>query len=114
MDVSDGLAGDLAKLCGASGVSAEIEIEKVPLSEAARRVIALDASARELAVTGGDDYEIVCTIAAEKLDAFRAAALASGVAVTEIGRIVAGRTAPRFRDRHGHRLEFAHPSFSHF
>ena len=114
MDVSDGLAGDLAKLCGASGVSAEIEIEKVPLSDAARRVIAVDASARELAVTGGDDYEIVCTIAAEKLDAFRAAALASGVAVTEIGRIVAGRTAPRFRDRHGHRLEFAHPSFSHF
>jgi thiamine-monophosphate kinase len=114
MDVSDGLAGDLAKLCGASGVSAEIEIEKVPLSDAARRVIAVDASARELAVTGGDDYEIVCTIAAEKLDAFRAAALASGVAVTEIGRIVAGRTAPRFRDRHGHRLEFARPSFSHF
>jgi thiamine-monophosphate kinase len=114
MDVSDGLAGDLAKLCGASGVSAEIEIEKVPLSGAARRVIALDASARELAVTGGDDYEIVCTIAAEKLEAFRAAALASGVAVTEIGRIVAGRTAPRFRDRHGHRFEFAHPSFSHF
>jgi thiamine-monophosphate kinase len=114
MDVSDGLAGDLAKLCGASGVSAEIEIEKVPLSGAAGRVIAVDASARELAVTGGDDYEIVCTIAAEKLDAFRAAALASGVAVTEIGRIVAGRTAPRFRDRHGHRLEFAHPSFSHF
>ena len=114
MDVSDGLAGDLAKLCGASGVSAEIEIEKVPLSEAARRVIALDASARELAVTGGDDYEIVCTIAAEKLDAFRAAAFGSGVAVTEIGRIVAGHAAPRFRDRHGHRLEFAHPSFSHF
>jgi thiamine-monophosphate kinase len=114
MDVSDGLAGDLAKLCGASGVSAEIEIEKVPLSDAARRVIAVDASARELAVTGGDDYEIVCTIAAEKLDAFRAAALASGVAVTEIGRIVAGRSAPRFRDRLGHRLEFTHPSFSHF
>jgi thiamine-monophosphate kinase len=114
MDVSDGLAGDLAKLCGASGVSAEIEIETVPLSDAARRVIAVDASARELAVTGGDDYEIVCTIAAEKLDAFRAAALASGVAVTEIGRIVAGRTAPRFRDRDGHPLEFAHASFSHF
>ncbi len=114
MDVSDGLAGDLAKLCGASGGSAEIEIEKVPLSDAARRIIAVDASASELAVTGGDDYEVVCTIAAEKLDAFRAAAFASGVAVTEIGRIIAGRTAPRFLDRHGHALEFAHPSFSHF
>jgi len=114
MDVSDGLAGDLAKLCAASGVSADVEIEQVPLSDAARRVVAVDEHARELAVTGGDDYEVVCTIAAENREAFRAAALASGVAVTEIGRIVAGRAAPRFRDRHGHPLEFAHPSFSHF
>ena len=74
MDVSDGLAGDLAKLCTASGVSAEIEIEKVPLSDAARRIVAADASASELAVTGGDDYEILCTIAVEQRDAFRAAA----------------------------------------
>ena len=114
MDVSDGLAGDLAKLCGASGVSAEIDIEGVPLSDAARRIVAVDASASEIAVTGGDDYEVLCTIATEKRDAFRAAALASGVAVTEIGRIVAGRTAPLFRDRVGQVLEFARPSFSHF
>jgi thiamine-monophosphate kinase len=114
MDVSDGLAGDLAKLCGASGVSAQIEMEAVPLSDAARRVIAVDASASELAVTGGDDYEILCTVAPENRDAFRTAALASGVAVTEIGRIVAGRTAPLFRDRHGEPLEFSCPSFSHF
>jgi thiamine-monophosphate kinase len=114
MDVSDGLAGDLAKLCRASGVSAEIEIDKVPLSDAARRIVAADAGASELAVTGGDDYEVLCTIAAEKRDAFRAAALASGVAVTEIGRIVAGHATPRFRDVHGHVLEFARLSFSHF
>jgi thiamine-monophosphate kinase len=114
MDVSDGLAGDLAKLCDASGVSAEIDIERVPLSDAARHIVAVDASASEIAVTGGDDYEVLCTIAAEKRDAFRAAALASGVAVTEIGQIVAGHAAPRFRDRLGHVLEFAHPSFSHF
>src|SRR5205085_5498584 len=44
MDVSDGLAGDLGKLCGASGVSAEIEIDKVPLSSAAMRAIVADTS----------------------------------------------------------------------
>jgi thiamine-monophosphate kinase len=114
MDVSDGLAGDLAKLCGASSVSADIEIEKVPFSGAAKRMIAADANLRELAVTGGDDYEIVCAVPVEKRDAFRAAALASGVAVTEIGRIVAGAAAPRFRDRNGLALQFARPSFSHF
>ena len=42
MDVSDGLAGDLAKLCRASGVSADIEIARVPLSPAATQALAAD------------------------------------------------------------------------
>ena len=47
----------------------------------------------ETALTGGDDYEIVCTVPAAKADAFRAAAKAAGVAVTEIGEIKAGEGA---------------------
>ncbi len=74
MDVSDGLAGDLAKLCRASGVAAEIDVARVPLSDAARAAIAADPALLETALTGGDDYEIVLTLAPEKLAAFRAAA----------------------------------------
>ena len=60
MDVSDGLAGDLGKLCRASGVGAEIEVARVPLSKAARAALAAEPKAIETVLTGGDDYEVVC------------------------------------------------------
>ena len=75
MDVSDGLAGDLAKLCRASGVCAEIDVERIPLSQAARRAIACDPALIEAALTGGDDYEILCAVEPQKVAAFRAAGL---------------------------------------
>ena len=112
MDVSDGLAGDLAKLCRASGVAAEIDVARVPLSDAVRAALAADPATIETVLTGGDDYEIVLTLAADKIAAFRAAAHAAGVAVTEIGRIAAGEGARFVRD--GKTLTFARPSYSHF
>ncbi len=112
MDVSDGLAGDLAKLCRASAVAAEIDAARVPLSDPARAAIAADPALLETALTGGDDYEIVATLAPEKLSAFRTAAQAAGVAVTEIGRVAAGQGV-RFM-REGKALSFARASYSHF
>jgi thiamine-monophosphate kinase len=112
MDVSDGLAGDLAKLCRASGVAAEIDVARVPLSDAARAAVAAEPALIETVLTGGDDYEIVLTLAPEKLGSFRAAAQAVGIPVTEIGRIAAGQGA-RFVYG-GKTLTFARPSYSHF
>jgi thiamine-monophosphate kinase len=113
MDVSDGLAGDLAKLCRVSAVAADIDAPRVPLSDAAAAVVAADRAALETALTGGDDYEILCTVPPEKADGFRAAAREAGVAVTEIGCIRAGEGA-RFRDAQGAGMVFARTSFSHF
>ena len=48
----------------------------------------------ETALTGGDDYEIVCTVPPAKAESFRAAAQAAGVAVTEIGADRGGRGRP--------------------
>ena len=93
MDVSDGLAGDFAKLCRASKVAAEIEAARVPLSDAAKAVLAAEPALLETALTGGDDYEIVCSVPAGKAASFRAAAQAVHVAVTEIGEIKAGEGA---------------------
>ncbi len=112
MDVSDGLAGDLAKRCRASGLAAEIDVARVPLSDAARAALAAEPALIETILTGGDDYEVVLTIAPNKLDAFRAAADKAGVAVTEIGRVMAGAGARFIRD--GQALSFARPSYSHF
>jgi len=112
MDVSDGLAGDLAKLCRASGVAADIDVARVPLSDAARAVIAAEPALLETALTGGDDYEIVLTLAPEKFSAFCAAAEAAGVAIAAIGRVTAGQGARFIRD--GKTLSFKRPSYSHF
>jgi len=112
MDVSDGLAGDLAKLCRASAVAAEVDAARVPLSDAARAAIAAEPALIETLLTGGDDYEILLTLAPEKLGAFRAAAAKAGVAATEIGRVTAGQGTRFVRD--GTVLSFARPAYSHF
>jgi thiamine-monophosphate kinase len=114
MDVSDGLVGDLAKLCNVSGVSARIEAASLPLSAAARKALAADPALIETIVTGGDDYEILAAIPADRLLAFRDHARAAAIPVTEIGEIVAGRTPVQVIGADGTELAFARWSFSHF
>ena len=112
MDVSDGLVGDIANLGRASGVAVEIDVARVPFSQAARTAIAADPALIETALTGGDDYEIVLTLKPERLAALCAAADKAGVAMTEIGRIMAGEGARFIRD--GKSLAFTRSSYSHF
>jgi len=114
MDVSDGLAGDLAKLCGASRVSADIEVARVPLSPAAAQALAADPALVEPILTGGEDYEIACAIPPGAVNQFRAAANSAGVPVTDIGRIAASDASPRFLDEAGRALTFTRPGYSHF
>ncbi len=114
MDVSDGLAGDLAKLCGVSGVSAVVEMERVPLSGPARELVLRGVVGREMLVAGGDDYEILCTVPQGRVEAFQLAAQASRVAVTEIGTIVQASSVPTFRDALGKEIALERLSYSHF
>lgn len=114
MDVSDGLAGDLNKLCAASGVSAQIEIARVPLSRAARQAVAIEPAMIETVLSGGDDYEIVATVASPKLASLRRAAAAARIPLAEIGTIIKGAGVATFHEREGRPLVFKSPSFSHF
>src|SRR6478735_5720657 len=114
MDVSDGLAGDLTKLCAASGVSATIDVTSVPLSAAAAGLIARNVVSVETLLAGGDDYEVLCTVPPAQGDALIALGRAAGLAVTAIGTIVAGHERPRFLDGQGQELVLKRLSYSHF
>src|SRR5258708_26598925 len=114
MDVSDGLAGDLGKLCRASAVTAEIEVPCIPLSDGARRALSAEPALIETIITGGDDYEVVACVPAGNVEALRQQASAVGVVVTEIGSIAAGEGQPRFLAADGCTTRFWSQPFVHF
>jgi thiamine-monophosphate kinase len=113
MDVSDGLVGDLSKLARASKASAIVELTRVPLSPAAQEAIAHDPGLVEVAMTGGDDYEVLCCVPGDAAD-FERSARSAGVIVSKIGEIVTGGDAPIFLDERAIPISFAKPSYSHF
>ncbi|RXH14300.1 thiamine-phosphate kinase [Bradyrhizobium guangzhouense] len=112
MDVSDGLAGDLAKLCAASGVSAVINAHHVPASPAA--AIAVPVVGLEKLVSGGDDYEILCTVPEGRSAAFSRQAELAGVEVAMLGTITSGQGAPQWIDAQGREVTLRRLSYSHF
>jgi thiamine-monophosphate kinase len=89
LDVSDGLVADVGHICEQSGVDAELALEHIPVSTYAETLFG-DA-ARDLALTGGEDYELVCTGPEDVL------ARASEVLVErgEPPLIMIGRVTPR-------------------
>ena len=114
MDVSDGLAGDLTKLCGVSGVSAVIDLESIPLAAAAKDLLSRRIVGIETLIAGGDDYEVLCTVPEDRVDAFAQAAQLAGVQVSSIGSVVAGTSAPKFIDKQGSEVALERLSYSHF
>ncbi|GGC73991.1 thiamine-phosphate kinase [Chelatococcus reniformis] len=113
MDVSDGLVGDLRKMLRASGVSAHVDLDRVPLSPAARRALAADASLAMTIFAGGDDYELLVTVAPGEVEPLGRAARAAGIGLSVIGEVVAGTAPPAFLSA-GREVDFARGSYSHF
>jgi thiamine-monophosphate kinase len=110
MDISDGLLGDCDKLTAASGCSALIEAERVPLPEG----LAAGADEAVLArlLTGGDDYEILAAGPPASAAAFANAARLAGVRVTRIGALIEGSDPPQALFK-GHPLRLSRRSFVH-
>ncbi len=114
MDVSDGLVQDLGHLCRAGGCGAEIAAGDVPLSPAARALVAAQPALLPALLTGGDDYEVLFTAAPDAAGAVQAAAARAGTPVARIGRMVAGPPEVLLRDADGAALDVARGGWSHF
>lgn len=114
MDISDGLLGDCRKLCSSSNVAAELNMMKVPLSPAACRVVETDPGHWRAVLTGGDDYQTLCTVPVKFADEFRLGAKNLGVSTTAIGSITDGDAGKVTLDMGGNAVSIDEDSFSHF
>jgi thiamine-monophosphate kinase len=92
MDLSDGLARDLSRLCRASAVGARIELSAVPVAEPLRAGAAsLGIDALELALGGGEDYELLATLDPADAESARLALDDRfGVTLATVGTIIEG------------------------
>jgi thiamine-monophosphate kinase len=90
MDVSDGLLLDLCRLCAESAVGARIDVPSVPVAaELLELAGVLGVDPLELALSGGEDYELLATIDPAATDTARAKLHDRfGVPLTDVGEIV--------------------------
>jgi thiamine-monophosphate kinase len=111
IDVSDGLLADAAKLAHASGTGVEIHYEALPVSAALEQAAGTER-ARELALTGGDDYELCFSVAEKNLAAFTQEVAPQRWAYQRIGVLRASPGAVVLRD--GSVMQFSHSGYQHF
>ena len=106
IDISDGLSGDLGHLADSSGLGCEVDVDVLPLDAEAERVAdALGMNVMDLAVAGGEDFELLFAFPPERSDAIEAAMAQTGTPVTVIGRMtedektIGGRSLEAWRER---------------
>jgi thiamine-monophosphate kinase len=110
IDLSDGLLADLPRLAGASECGAELDVDRLPLSDAARRIGGPECWQQALA--GGEDYELCFTARPAHATQVEAAATKAGVPVRCCGRLRARPGLELRRDRAV--IEFSQSPFDHF
>jgi thiamine-monophosphate kinase len=113
MDVSDGLAKDLGRMCKVSGCGARVRLADLPLSAAAAKAVAAEAHRYQAVLAGGDDYEILASVPPANETAFRQAAAAAGILVARIGSTTA-QTELSIEGFDGHTVDLAQAGWDHF
>jgi thiamine-monophosphate kinase len=110
IDVSDGLVQDLDHVCTESGVGAVVEASRLPLSPAFERRC---RGKIDLALSGGEDYELLCTASVRKDEVLGRLRSRLGCEITAIGRITKGRGV-RVVDGDGARMDLDAVGHDHF
>ncbi|PYS86933.1 MAG: thiamine-phosphate kinase [Acidobacteria bacterium] len=83
IDISDGLSSDLAHICRSSGVGASINIEKIPIDPNLAETFPDRDENLELAINGGEDFELLFTVSPEDADQLRSLDVVSIGTITE-------------------------------
>ncbi len=91
IDLSDGLIADLGHICQASNVGANIVLDALPLSDIMRDSL-LEGDAINIALSGGDDYELLFTVSEDNKVGMETALSHAGTPITCIGQINASQT----------------------
>ncbi len=110
IDISDGLLADLGHILDASEVGAQVEFPALPLSPTMGRHI---GTARQCALSGGDDYELCFTASAKRHAEIMSIGARLELPLTCIGKVVAGRGCI-VHDAAGNPLKLESGSYDHF
>lgn len=112
-DVSDGLIADLGHICEASDVAATVRLPALPLSAAARGIVAAQPETAALLAAGGDDYELLFAAPPPATAAIERIAAELGLPITTIGTIEPG-AGVRLLDAGGSDIPVAQAGWRHF
>jgi thiamine-monophosphate kinase len=115
MDLSDGLLGDLPKILDGSGVGARLDEQSIPVAAAVRALFPDEWV--DLALRGGEDYELLFTAPRRTWDAIECAARKAGGTVTAIGEVVGRGPVPlniELVGRDGTRRSVSAGAYDHF
>ncbi len=113
IDISDGLIADLAHICRASGVEGRVRLPDIPMHPAVKAAFGEDAIT--LALSGGEDYELLFTAPGMVIEKVRARGDPLSIPLTIIGEITGGRPGKvTLLDENGREVEWEKPGWEHF